>query len=237
MKVDLVFSADMINEEVSEGKTAIVIDTLRATSTIIKALDSGAERVIPVLSIKEAKKHRSSLGQNYLICGERGGIKVDGFDLGNSPRSYLPEVLSSKVVVLTTTNGTRCFSRLANAQEVLVASLLNIKAIIDYIKEKEEILFCCAGIRGDFALDDFITAGAIISRLKERDLNLSDEALVAKSFYLQHKNDLLDLLKCSRSGQNLIKLGKEADIDYIYNETEIKLLPLYKDGSIIKQEG
>ena len=233
MKIDVIFSADRIKEADVRGKTAVVIDTLRATSTIVTSLANGAKEVIPVVSIEEAKRLKRSLGEETLVAGERGGVKIEEFDLGNSPRAYSQEVVLNKTVILTTTNGTKCFARLEGAQEVLVLSLLNLEAVNDYLQEKEDIVFCCAGTHGEFALDDFATAGKIIVRLfANKEVKLSDRALVAYQLYLQNKENLLSLIKGSKSGQNLISLGKEDDIDYIVEDQEFEVVPTYCEGKI-----
>ncbi len=233
MKVRLFFKADAIVEEQVAGRVAVVIDTLRATSTIITALANGATSVIPTDTIDRAWSISKNYQDDYLIAGERNGIKIEDFDLGNSPKSYTKEKVAGQTIILTTTNGTRCFKRLDSAREVLVASLINSKALANYFKQEEEIILCCAGVNGVFALDDFITAGRLIAYLVERyKIQLTDEVLTAYHLYLQNQNDLLSILKRSKSGQNLINLGKEEDIEYIINCKQLKVIPRYKDGII-----
>ncbi|OCL27347.1 2-phosphosulfolactate phosphatase [Orenia metallireducens] len=233
MEVDVIFSADRIEEDNVRNKTAVVIDTLRATSTIVTSLANGAKDIIPVVSIEEAKRLKRGLAKKALVAGERGGIKIEEFDLGNSPRAYSQEVVLNKNIILTTTNGTKCFARLESAQEVVVLSLLNLEAINNYLQDKEKVVFCCAGTHGEFALDDFITAGKAITKLSaSKEVKLSDRALVAYQIYLQNKDNLLNLIKGSKSGQNLISLGKEEDIDYIVEGREFGVVPSYCEGKI-----
>ncbi|MCK8817424.1 2-phosphosulfolactate phosphatase [Natroniella sulfidigena] len=232
MKIDLIFSATDIKREEVKNKAVVVIDTLRATSTIITALAQGCSKVIPVAEIKEARKLSKNLKKDCLLAGERQGIKIDGFDLGNSPRDYTAKKVAGKVIVLTTTNGTQCFKRLIETEEILVASLLNVEQVSARLESKKEVVFCCAGVAGQFALDDFITAGKIIAELvAESEVSLSDRALVAYQTYLQNKNGLRSILKRSQSGRNLISLGKEGDIDYIV-EHQKDYLPYYENGEI-----
>jgi len=233
MKIDVIFSADRIEEDNVRGKTAVVIDTLRATSTIVSSLANGAKEVIPVVSIEEAKSLKRSQGEESLVAGERGGVKIEEFDLGNSPRDYRQDVVDAKTIILTTTNGTKCFIRLKSAKEVLVLSLLNLEAINNYLQDKEKVVFCCAGTHGEFALDDFVTAGASIAKLiASKDVKLSDRALVAYQIYLQNKDNILAIIKGSKSGQNLVSLGKEKDIDYIVAGQKFGVVPSYREGKI-----
>ncbi|WP_408956035.1 2-phosphosulfolactate phosphatase [Natroniella sp. ANB-PHB2] len=232
MKVDLIFSANEIQSKDAKDKTVVVIDTLRASSTIITALARGCRKVIPVSEIKVARRLSGKFKGNSLLAGERQGTKIEGFDLGNSPRDYISKKVRDKVIILTTTNGTKCFEPLTEAKKILVASLLNIEQVSTELKSKKEVLFCCAGVVGQFALDDFITAGKILAELiTEVEVNLSDRALVAYQTYVQNENNIVTILKRSKSGKNLIELGKEDDIDYIVKEQE-NYLPYYEDGEI-----
>ncbi len=233
MKIDVILAANRIESNQVQNKVAIVIDTLRATSTMVSALANGVERIIPVVSVEESKNCIKGLEEDYLLAGERNGVKLAGFDLGNSPRVYLERSSKAKGLILTTTNGTKCFAKLEDAAEVIILSLLNSSAVVEYLEQREELVFCCAGVRGEFALDDFLTAGKAIAALKEtNNLELSDRALVAYQSYLSNENNLLQVIKSSQSGRNLINLGKEADIDYIVNSLEYQIVPYYQQGEI-----
>ncbi|GAB6098597.1 2-phosphosulfolactate phosphatase family protein [Halanaerocella petrolearia] len=233
MKLDVIFTADKIIQEKIEGKTAVVIDVLRATSTIVTALANGCDQLLPVVSITEAKELASKLNKSYLVAGERGGIKIDEFDLGNSPCDYKRDKIKDKTIVLTTTNGTRCFDKLNLAQEVIIASLLNLKSVVAQLTQEEEIVFCCAGVQGEFALDDFLTAGKAIADLTtNKQVELSDSAQTAYDFYRYNQTRVLDVLKGSASGQNLIRLDKEEDIEFIASENDLNIVPIYQNNKI-----
>ena len=229
MKLDLALWADRIDDK--EPRTAVVIDVLRASSTIITALSNGAEEVIPTANIKAARKKQEQI-RNSLVAGERNGVKIEDFDLGNSPLNYDQEKIAGKRIILTTTNGTKCFNHLGSAQEVIIASLLNITAVTDYLGAKEEILLCCAGNHGDFAIDDVITAGKIIVELKKQyEVDMTDKCEVAEQLYLYNQSNLLQALLNSESGGNLIKLGYKEDIEYIATERK-DIVPIYHQGTI-----
>ncbi|GAB6136910.1 2-phosphosulfolactate phosphatase [Halanaerobaculum tunisiense] len=233
MELDVVFSADKITDSAITGKVTVVIDVLRATSTIVTALANDALEVLPVVSIQEANLLASKLDQEYLVAGERQGVKIDYFDLGNSPCDYTADQVADKRVVLTTTNGTKCFARLDEANEVLIASLLNLEAVVARLQQESEVVFCCAGVEGQFALDDFVTAGKAISYLSSiQQTTLSDRAQAACDFYDYNQDQILTVLKESASGQNLISLGKEKDVEFIANSPEMDILPVYKNDRI-----
>lgn len=231
MEVEVISTYQEINDLNLKNKIVVAIDTFRATSTIITALNYNIERIYPVEDIKEAKQFIED--NSYIVAGERDGKKIPDFDLGNSPRSYKSNLLAAKRLVLTTTNGSKLLKRLVGADNIYVASLLNQTAIAMLLNQQQkDIIFCCAGNRGEFSLEDFLTAGAIITKLKiEDDDILSDKAIAAREIYIAQKNNLSDFLKTTASGKNLINLGKEADIDFIVSK-RFELVPYYDNKKI-----
>ena len=132
MTVDTFFTGAAVDPAAVPGTTAVVIDVIRATSTIMEALANGARAVYPVASTEEAVQLAASLGRDdSLLCGERKGVMIEGFDLGNSPREYTPDVVAEKQLVMTTTNGTRAFVAVQGAERVVSASFLNLSAVVE----------------------------------------------------------------------------------------------------------
>ena len=152
-------------EQVS-APLGIVVDVLRATSTICQALASGFERVLCVGEIDDA---RALAGPGVALAGERGNVRIDGFDYGNSPREFVSDlsgVRPRSCLVLTTTNGTRLLlAAAARCEEVLVASLLNFDAVVPAARAAGEVAVLCAGVEGAFALDDAYVAGRVVAAL------------------------------------------------------------------------
>lgn len=168
MTVDTFFTGAAVDPAAVPGTTAVVIDVIRATSTIMEALANGARAVYPVASTEEAVQLAASLGRDdSLLCGERKGVMIEGFDLGNSPREYAPEVVAGKQLVMTTTNGTRAFVAVQGAERVVAASFLNISAVVESVKDAERLLVVCAGKEDRFSMDDAVCAGMIIRRVVE----------------------------------------------------------------------
>jgi 2-phosphosulfolactate phosphatase len=151
--------------EAANGTVGIVVDVLRATSTIAQALASGYERVYCCREIDEARALREQLGEG-LLGGERNAVRIDGFDVGASPREFLGEP-RARSVIFSTTNGTRAILETASrADEVLLGSLLNLEAVAAAAREREEdVVIVCAGFQGQFALDDAYCAGRIVQLL------------------------------------------------------------------------
>ena len=215
---------------VVKDETVVVVDVLRATSTIVTALANGAREVVPVKKVEDALAKRS---KNTLVCGERNAKKLEGFDLGNSPLEYKSEVVSGKTIVLTTTNGTQVIEKI-ESDNVIAASFLNVSAVVEYLKEKESITIACAGTNGKFSLEDFLLAGMIVKRL-ERD-DLVDGALVAKRYFESVKSVREEIKKHSSHARRLIFFGFEKDIDFCLREDLFSVVPVLIDGAFILRE-
>lgn len=198
-----------------EGGVAVVIDVLRATTTIIHALASGCLSVRPCAEVEEA---RTLAGQmragRVVLAGERGGQPLPGFDLGNSPREFLPKVCKGLTVVLTTTNGTRALLRAAEAERVLLAGFINYSAVCEQLqRDARPIHILCAGTEGEPALEDTLLAGALIDFLCEvMEVRLNDSARLAWDCFENHGQILQGALEVSRGGAILRGLGYDEDI-------------------------
>ena len=215
-------------EELGEG-TVVVIDVLRASTTIVHAIEAGAAEVIPCLEVEQARKTASVLPAGHAVLGgERGGLKIEGFDLGNSPEDYTPETVGGKTVVFTTTNGTRAMQRCAKASRVLIGAFVNAQALCRKLAGEEIVHLLCAGTRGQMTGDDILLAGLIVQRLQQRgDIQyaLNAQAITARetwqaAFALPHAlgaepletERLAAQLETTTGGQGLIKIGLQRDI-------------------------
>ena len=168
MKATVFFTPDEVEGTALQEHTAVVIDVLRATSTIVAAVAAGAQAIYPVVSIEDALKLAASLGRDQaLLTGERQGLKVDGFDLGNSPREFTPDTVGGKRIVMTTTNGTRALVAAGGADRVLVGSFLNLAAVAAEVAYVERLAIVCSGRDGRFAIDDALCAGMLLARLTQ----------------------------------------------------------------------
>jgi 2-phosphosulfolactate phosphatase len=165
------------------GKTLVVIDVLRATTTIVHALAAGAREVIPCLEIDEALETAQAKGALAVLGGERGGRKIAGFHLGNSPLEYTPDVVGGKSVVFTTTNGTRAMMRCRAAGRVLIGAFSNFSALCGELSDDEQIEIICAGTDGEVTREDTLLAGAIVDELSRsaggEEIELNDQAEIA----------------------------------------------------------
>lgn len=231
MKINLIPSIEYIKEEEMEGKNVVVIDVLRATSVITTALFNGASEVLTAVEIEEALKYKD---ENTLLGGERKALKIDGFDLSNSPIEYSREAVFGKRIVLTTTNGTKAINKSMKAEKIFIGCMLNGKAAAKKIIEDDKDAFIvCAGTHGNFSLDDFICAGKIINDIIEgKDAKIDDFAAAALLAYRDNRNDVISYVKNAFHYKYLISIGLEEDIKYCFREDAFDIVPEYRDGSI-----
>jgi 2-phosphosulfolactate phosphatase len=199
---------------VLDGAVAVVIDVLRASTTIIYALAAGCPAVMPVAEVEEARATAGRMrAGKVLLGGERGGQPIAGFDLGNSPAEYTPELCKGAALVLTTTNGTRALLHAAAAPRVLVAGFVNFSAVCEQLlRETRPVHIVCAGTENEVTLEDTLLAGALVECLYEPSIALNDGARLAWDCFEHYGTVLLEALKLSKGGANLLALGYDEDI-------------------------
>jgi 2-phosphosulfolactate phosphatase len=207
-------------DEPAAAPTGIVIDVIRATSTICQALASGYERVWCAAEVEDARAFASP---NVTLGGERLGVLIEGFDLGNSPREYL--TVRTPTLAISTTNGTRAIVAAAErCGRVLIASLLNLDAVTEAARAHgDDVAIFCAGVKGSFALDDSYVAGRIAERLSDDRSDAAEAAVRLAASYPTAE----EAFRASRSGRNLINHGPEleADIPYCASESALDIVP------------
>ncbi len=234
--IDIELVAKNANRVTKRGDVIITIDVVRATTSIIASLANGAKTVIPVQTLKEAKKIRKE-NPNYLLAGERKGIKPEGFDLDNSPMSLSKENVENKNLIMTTTNGTRALVQSKGSKWVFVGAFVNATAVaqksIGIASEHEVgISFVLAGQENHFALEDFICAGGIIKTLAENTVEFSDKALGALLAFKGAKNNLHENICKSKHAQELMKIGFAKDIEFACQLDLYNIVPFYQNGVI-----
>lgn len=216
---------------------AVVIDVTRATSTISQAIASGAERIIPVASIAEARRVQRSLGEGALLGGERGGLRIPGFHLGNSPRDYTAKAVKGKTIVFTTTNGTRALKAAAKARETLIGAFLNQGAAVRRLaRGKGDIVLVCAGREGEPVPDDTACAGAFVERLLEAigDAAPTEEAAHALAHSERYRGRIAAALRESPSGKALIAVGLGRDLADCAKLDALKVVPALVRGEVVR---
>jgi len=215
-------------DELADG-TVVVIDVLRASTTIVHALHAGAEEVIPCLETADAMALADAMPRDRIVLGgERGGLPIDGFDLGNSPTDYTPLSVGGKTVVFTTTNGTRAMMQCRKARRVLIGAFCNATAVLDKLLGASHVHLVCSGCGGEVSRDDVLFAGLLCDRLQRRSglaWQCNAQAVVARENWLSSfalpaamgaeplsPEHLAAELQKSLAGQKLVSIGLEADI-------------------------
>lgn len=219
------------------GRVAVVIDVLRATTTICTALANGADTLVPVLTPEEARQVAAdNPGRQFLLGGERKSVLIPGFHHGNSPLEYTESRVKGRPILFTTTNGTRAIRRAAGADRVYIASFLNAPAVAkELARLDQDVAICCAGTHDQFSLEDSGCAGAIVEFLggPGAALELNDMAQVAREIFRRYDGRLADLLHLSEHGQNLLKLGLQEDLLFCAQLGTSPLLPRFTEGQVI----
>ena len=224
------------------GQTAVVIDVLRATSVITTALENGAREVIPVKTVEEAQNLYAQCDTaKTLRGGERNALKIEGFDLSNSPLEYKKKVVEGKSLILTTTNGTNAINNIIGADEVVLACFRNGAAVVEHIvglshRGSSDIAIVCAGTESHFSLDDGLCAGMIIELLKQRtEVETDDLGLLLHRFYNESKDNLFGALSGCYHLKRLFTMGFYDDIKFCLETNCIQTVPVLKDGKIVRK--
>lgn len=217
-----------------DGAIVVIIDVLRATSTITTALFNGAKCVIPVDSVAKCIE----LGKKIdgITAGERDGKIAEGLKYGNSPFEYPASFIKGRTLVLTTTNGTRLLQMALDegAGTIITGSFPNLSAVCDFIiSQKRNVVLGCAAWKDKFNVEDTLFAGAVISRVKEHFEINCDSSLAAEQLYQISKDDLYEAIKPTSHFKRLSGFGLEKDMRYCLSPDEANVLPVYDNGKLI----
>lgn len=213
-----------------EGKVVVVIDILRATTTMCYAFMNGAERIIPIESIGEAKKY---LDGDYVVAAERDGLVAEGFTLGNSPESFTPEIVNGKTVVLTTTNGTYMLNQCLTADKIVTGAFTNISALCNWlIGWNQPVVLACAGWKNKFNLEDTVFAGAVLHTIKEHFDLESDSCVAALNLFLTASQNLEGYMRHSNHAQRFERLGID-DLPICLKTDVTDIVPIYSNGVLV----
>ena len=215
--------------------TVVIIDILRASTTIVTALMKGANRIVPCQTIEEAiayaEEHHN---QHCALAGERHAQKIEGFEFGNSPQEYITDAVKGKTIVMTTSNGTRAIRMAPQSEQVMVGCLLNAGSISNACAAiGNNVALICAGTHGKYSADDVIGAGGIIYQVIENqtEVELDNDAAKALRLFQETKDDLQRNLELTEHGQRLKQLGFEDDIAYAAQYSLFQApVPVLQDG-------
>ncbi len=211
----------------------VVIDVLRATSSICIAFEHGVRSIVPVATLEESRSYKS---KGYLIAAERKGDKVEGFDMGNSPFSYMTPEVKDKDIALTTSNGTQAIEIARGAFKIAIGSFLNIDPLANWLKSQDrDVILLCAGWKNAVNLEDTIFAGALAQKLlPDFELNNHrDSVLTSMYLYDLAKNDMKSFLDRSSHNKRLQRLNIEEDVEFCLTPNQTDVIPVMVGEAIV----
>jgi 2-phosphosulfolactate phosphatase len=236
MRVEVFFTPHQIDEMSLRDKTVVVIDVLRASTTIATALCNGAKEIIPVATVESAMKIVGNLfGDVTLLGGERNGKMIEGFNLGNSPLEYIEERIRGKSIVFSTTNGSQAMVKARYAKDMAICSFVNISAVREFVGVRDAVILC-AGRSGNFSIEDVVCAGMLIHKMAEgngKSLEYGDAGAAAVSLFKNHSKSLFKMIKGSEHGRYLEEIGFEKDLPVCAEVDTVPVLPLLV-GNVVK---
>ena len=233
-RIEVCFSPGEYHLYQEEFDLVVVLDVLRATSAICTAIEHGVKEIIPVATLDEARAYQA---EGYLVAAERGGQIVEGFDLGNSPFSYMDPALKGQTVVLTTTNGTKAINMARNKKTVVIGSLNNLDALCEWlIRQQRDVLVLGSGWKDKFNLEDTICAGAIADQCLKSGRFFADEdsTVAAKFVFRSSRDNMFAFLKASSHRRRLRKLNLNEDVKHCLTPNNCTAIPVLEGRSLVR---
>lgn len=234
MRVHVVLTPAELGADL-HSRTVVVIDVFRAATTMVTAIAGGCRAIVPALTPEEARERARAFNRGeVLLGGERAGDPIDGFDLGNSPLEYTAQRVAGKIVVLTTTNGTKALLRAGGAAATAVAGLVNVKAAAQWAQDQaRDLTLACAGEAGEASLEDTVCAGLIIDSLAGAGaLEVSDTAAMARGASRDYRHRLDDLRGESQWGRHLARRGHQQDLAACLALDAWTAVPVFRNGLV-----
>ncbi|MBN2071359.1 MAG: 2-phosphosulfolactate phosphatase [Candidatus Krumholzibacteriota bacterium] len=236
MKINLFPYWMLVDNDKIHGSTAVVIDVLRATSTIIAGMVNRAGTIIPVESIETASRLVGHADRGAkLLAGEWKGLPIDGFDLFNSPGEFTPEKIEGKTVILSTTNGTRAIVAASKAERVIICSMNNIGAVSRTVSPEDELNIICAGNSGRLSAEDLLCAGILLKNIgaMERGARLCDTSRIALFLAEKYAENAEEFIRGTDRGRQLVDLGYESDVVHCSTLDSCRIVPEFRQGQIV----
>ena len=240
MELSLYTQTGDFSEALAKGKHVVVVDVLRASSTIVHAIENGIERIIPVAQVEDATRLIPTLDRKKtLLGGERDGLMVDGFDLGNSPLEYVSGTVRDKTLVFSTSNGTVAIARSAAAKQILVGCFLNLSAVVKHLvcSRAKKVVILCAGNLGQLSLEDFVCGGLLVDGIAEssRARTTLNDGAVAACTLASALDDVGSVARTSSHGRLLAELGFGEDLEFCSRIDRYNTVPVVEDGRISRK--
>ena len=233
--VEVCFSPGLFRDVLTTGDFIVVlVDILRATTTIVTAVANGVEAIIPVATHDEARRLKS---EGFLVATEKDGVQLDFADFGNSAFSFTREAIGGRTLVYCTTNGTRALHMARGASSIAIGAFINISALTEWLAgQQKDVVILCSGWKNKFCLEDTLFAGALTQRLLDTGLFRSDcdSASASLDLWKLAEGDVLGYIEKAAQRHRLKKLGLDDVIPYSFACDQVKVVPVF-DGKLIKE--
>ncbi|MGZ3373955.1 MAG: 2-phosphosulfolactate phosphatase [Gemmatimonadaceae bacterium] len=240
MRLDVFFTPNQVKPIETAGRLVVIVDVLRASTTVATALGNGARTVIPVEGADEVINRSKEFARSQiLLAGEQKMYPIAGFDIGNSPQAFTPAMVEGKTILITTTNGTKTLLGVQNARDIVIASYVNFTAALALMKvaasSKTDIAIICAGEEGGFTLEDAACAGRYVRAIPKRaDIKTNDAAAASVVIEKKYGDNIAKVFKESAHGQALASAGFGDDLAAAAEVDSYPVVPIYQDRQITK---
>ncbi len=232
-RLEVCLSPAIYDKHADDQNLVVIVDILRATSSICAAIHNGVKSILPVATVDEAREMKR---QGYMVASERDGYVLDFADFGNSPFNFTPEIVKGKEIVYSTTNGTRCIHLASHSKAVLIGSFLNISALADWlIQQNSPVLIFCASWKDRFSLEDTVFAGALAERLLNSGKfeSVCDAVTASLDLWSLAKSDLYGYLQKSAQKGRLASKGLDDCIEYCLTADQTPVIPAFQDNRLV----
>lgn len=233
LRLETCLSPAMYSKHANDDNIVVVVDILRATSTICTALHNGVKRIIPVSTVEEAKAKKD---EGYIVASERDGYVLDFADFGNSPFNFTADKVKDKEIVYSTTNGTRCIHMAAHSKAVVVGSFLNLTALANWLIEQDSpVLIFCASWKDRFSLEDTVFAGALAEKLLESGKfeTICDAVTASLDLWSLASPDLNGYIQKAAQKGRLAAKGLDDCIEFCHQPDFTSVIPVFADGDLV----
>jgi len=241
MNVELYLTPIRFTKANLESKTVVVVDVLRFSTSVCAALMAGAKGIIPTDEPGEAGDMWAKLGSdNAVLAGEMGGVKIENFQLGNSPAEFTADVVANKFVIMTTTNGSPVYSKAQKANLVVTGGLVNISRVAEKVATGDnDLIIVCGGREGGFSIEDTICGGMLIHLLAtthRKKMNLNDAASLALLLYRSNKQAIRKTIEQGEHGKFLASINFAGDVEMATDIDALPVLPILKEGRLVTDQ-
>jgi len=232
-RLEVCLSPAIYDKHSDDENLVVIVDILRASSSICAAIHNGVKSILPVATVEEAREMKQ---QGYMVASERDGFVLDFADFGNSPFNFTPEIVKGKEIVYSTTNGTRCIHMASHSKAVVIGSFLNISILADWlIRQNSPVLIFCASWKDRFSLEDTVFAGALAERLMQSGKyeTICDAVTASIDLWNLAKTDLFGYIQKSAQKGRLASKGLDDCIEYCLTADQTTVIPAFQDGHLI----